>query len=78
MFISDKPITADSISAHLRSGGVVQLTTYTRSTVYEKKHADWFTQEGDKVYVRAGRGKHLIINGTGVYVGIKFGRYANA
>jgi hypothetical protein len=63
------------IQSHLRSGGVVQLTTYIRSTLYSAKHADWFRINADCVEVRNGRNWSTVTlrNGQPV-LGIKFGR----
>jgi hypothetical protein len=50
--------TADALNAHLRGGGVVQVTTYGRSTIYSERHAGWFYERDGNLMVRAGgRGK---------------------
>lgn len=36
------------IVAHLNAGGMVQITSYTQSIVYEKKHAAMFGNANDK------------------------------
>jgi hypothetical protein len=46
-----------AIVAHLRNDGRVQVTTYTRSTVYSLKHATWFTCGKTGVYVQAGKSR---------------------
>lgn len=67
-------ITAETLNAHLRAGGVVQITTYTKSTLYTSKHAGWFIDGKDgAVYVRHGRGKVCIVEGGRALVGIRFG-----
>lgn len=44
------------IQAHLRQGGVVQITTYTRSTLYDSRHVDCFKLGTDgSPLVRSGR-----------------------
>ncbi len=35
------------IVKHLNDGGMVQLTTYLKSTVYDKRHADMFKSGSD-------------------------------
>jgi len=48
--------TADELNAALREGRHVQVTTYTRSTLYGPKHVGWFTQGRDgSLWVRQGR-----------------------
>lgn len=57
MNATENKLDAAKINEHLKSGGVVQVTTYARSTIYTSKHAGWFTQGSDGIYVRQGRGK---------------------
>ena len=64
---------ADKINDHLMNGGVVQVTTYTKSTVYYQKHAGWFFMVGDSLHVRRGRGKDCLSIGERLLVGIRFG-----
>lgn len=46
-----------AIKKHLAAGGRVQVTTYTRSTVYTAKHAAMFSSDKTGVYVQAGKAK---------------------
>ncbi len=69
-------MTAKELNLHLASGGVVQVTTYLKSTLYQKKHAGMFVQKGADIYVQ--RGKHLdclTVAGHPI-VGIRTGRIA--
>jgi hypothetical protein len=43
------------ITANLAAGNDIQLTTYTRSTVYKTKHAAMFKLSGRSVYVQRGK-----------------------
>lgn len=44
------------IQTHLDSDGAVQVTTYLRSTIYHRKHRDWFSVDGTgHLMVRSGR-----------------------
>ena len=67
--------TAEKINSHLRDGGVAQVTTYLRSTLYTSKHAGWFTDVDGSLYVRHGRGRNQLSIGDRPLVGIKLGRY---
>lgn len=74
---------ADTIANHLRDGGAVQITTYARSTVYDKaSHADLFTHRNGCSYIR--RGKHrdcftqTIAGVERALVGVRFGRIGGA
>ena len=60
---------------HLTAGGIVQVTTYARSTVYERKHASYFVAKPDGVYVRSGKQLNQIVGLVGPLVGIRMGRY---
>lgn len=67
---------ASKIKEHLDSDGVVQVTTYLRSTLYTKKHADWFSEDAKgNLHVRHGRGTVQLTNGDSALVKIQFGRY---
>jgi hypothetical protein len=46
--------TAAKIDAHLASGGKVLVGTYTRVTVYSRKHADMFRATSSGLCVRRG------------------------
>ena len=70
---------ANEIKTHLESGGVVQITTYMKSTIYTVDHAEWFSEDSNgSTFVRHGRGKVQLTIGTKALVGIKFGRYVAA
>lgn len=60
------------IKNHLNNGGVVVISTYTKSTQYEKKHADMFKVGGD--------GSPLVQRGKNFddirYCAIRFYNYA--
>lgn len=62
-----KAPTADVIAKHLRAGGRVQITTYTKSTIYDKRHADWFSngKTSGELYVRRGKHKDQLTTGGG-------------
>ena len=66
----------EQIKTHLEAGGVVQVTTYLKSTLYTAKHAAWFSEDASgSTFVRHGRGKVQLTIGNKALVGIKFGRY---
>ena len=67
-------MNAATLNAHLESGGVVQVTTYLRSTLYNRKHAGWFTERGGNLHVRHGRGTVQLSIGERMLVGIRCGR----
>lgn len=58
------------IKAHLAQGGVVQITTYTRSTLYDSRHVDFFKIGAD--------GSPLVRSGKTFvdfrYTSVRFGR----
>ena len=61
---------ADKINNRLREGGIVQVTSYTRSTIYRQKHTGWFWMDKkNMLMVRQGRGSICI-----EYAGIRLGR----
>lgn len=66
---------ADKANAHLEAGGVIQITTYTRSTLYSQKHAGWFFMRGSNLHVKAGRGSNCLSLGDRTLVSIRYGRY---
>ena len=66
--------TAETLNEHLAAGGRVQVTTYGRSTIYQKRHAGMFSQGKDgNLYVASGRSKDCLTmaGGTKVLVGIR-------
>lgn len=47
---------ADKINNRLREGGIVQVTTCTRSTLYRQKHTGWFFMDKkNNLMVKSGR-----------------------
>lgn len=70
--------SADKINEHLKGGGVVQVTTYTRSTLYGIKHAGWFEVRNGSLFVRSGRRFDQLSIGERMLVGIRFGRIQEA
>ena len=68
--------TAAELNAHLADGGAVQVTTYTRSTVYEAKHEGWFSESthGD-LRVKHGRRTVALSVGQVMSVGLRLGRF---
>lgn len=39
-------VTLEDCKNHLLSGGYIQVTTYTKSWLYNKKHVDLFVNDG--------------------------------
>lgn len=68
---------ADRINRHLECGGVVQVTTHTKSWLYTQKHAGWFSMIDGSLHVQHGRGKNQLSNGDKLLVSIRFGQYEN-
>jgi hypothetical protein len=66
--------TAASLNAHLQSGGVVQVTTYLKSTLYQQKHAGMFVQKGERLFVKRGKSLDCLAVGECCLVGIRLGR----
>lgn len=58
------------IQEHLRSGGIVQVLSYTRATHLDKRHVDYLKATDSGLYMRSGR-KWVCIN----FNPIRFGRY---
>lgn len=68
-------MSAEQLNAHLASGGVVQVTTYLRSTIYDNRHAGWFSENSKgELFVRRGRSKDCL-GRNGSLVGIRLGQY---
>lgn len=68
-------MTAQEINQHLSAGGVCQVTTYQRSTVYTEDHAGWFVDKRDGLYVRRGKSLDYLGPNDRPYVGIRLGGY---
>ena len=67
----------DAITDRLsQPNGAVQVTTYTRSTVYKHAHRDWFSFENGDIYVRQGRGRvKLSMAGKSLLVSVRLAYY---
>ncbi len=65
---------ADEIRNHLSADGIVQITTCTQSTIYKRRHADYFTMRDGSLYVRHGRHQNKLSIGERLLVAIRFGR----
>ena len=69
--------TANELNQHLESGGVVQVTTYLRSTIYGQKHAGYFHElEDGALAVQHGRTFNRLSMGERLLVAIRKGREA--
>lgn len=68
-------MTAHEINQHLKSGGVCQVTTHLRSTVYTADHAGWFVDKRDGLYVRRGKRLDYLGPNDRPNVGIRLGRH---
>lgn len=75
--ITDTRPTAGTLNEHLASGGVVQVTTYTRSVLYTSRHVGWFADDTQgNLRVKFGRrGSNQLSIGERLLVGIRLGRY---
>lgn len=67
-------VSAGTINRHLAGGGMVQVTTSTRSTIYNSRHVGWFSMRSGSLYVRYGRHHNCLSIGDRLLVGIRFGR----
>lgn len=70
-------LTAKEINDHLASGGVVQISTYTKSTIYGPEWAGLFFEDAEgNVYLRRGKATICLTfaGGTSLLVSIRFGR----
>jgi hypothetical protein len=68
-------LTAYDVNLHLAKGGQVLVSTYTRATLYKRRHAGWFQERDGALHVRHGKGWNRLSN-TGaraaLLVGIRF------
>jgi hypothetical protein len=74
-------MTADTLNQHLTHGGVVQVTTYSRSVLYRAQHAGCFKTGADgNLYVKRGKSWDClsIESGQRLLVGIRLGRESHA
>lgn len=69
--------TAGQLNEHLKSGGVVQVTTHMHSTLYGEKHAGHFSEKNGNLHVKAGKGTNQLSQGGRMLVGIRTGRFVN-
>jgi hypothetical protein len=68
--------TAEELNARLSGGGVVQVTTYTRSTVYQPRNAGAFVETEDgSLAVKRGRSLDRLSIGARLLVSIRVGRF---
>lgn len=73
--IAERP-TADELNAHLAAGGVVQVTTYARSVLYQERNAGQFVELADgALAVRRGRSVDRLSMGGRLLVDVRMGRY---
>jgi hypothetical protein len=71
----DPVAMAAEINAHLEDGGAVQMVTYGRSVIYQKRNAGDFVARGKDLYVRRGRSYDCLSCAGRLGVAIRFGRY---
>lgn len=64
--------TADELNAHLSADGFVQVTTYTRSTLYKPGTVSFFEKDGN-LYLRNARRSECLSIGERLLVGIRKG-----
>ena len=67
--------TAETLNNHLKNGGLVQVTTYTKSWLYKQKHAGYFHDIGGNLYMQSGNRKDKIAQGDEMLVSLRMGRY---
>lgn len=69
------PFTAERLNGHLSKGGMVQITTYAKSTMYDSRHAGWFSEGKDGfLYLRHGRGRVCLGKPSRPMIGIRMSR----
>lgn len=70
-------LTADQLNETLAApGGIVQVTTYTRSTVYDGRHHGCFFEKNGSLFIRRGKRTEQLSFGDRLLVGIRRGRKA--
>jgi hypothetical protein len=67
---------AYQLNAHLAAGGWVAVGTYTRTTIYKRRHAGWFSERNGSLYVQSGRRHLCLSHGQALLVAIRTGRVA--
>jgi hypothetical protein len=68
--------TAEKLNAHLAAGGIVQVTTYLKSTIYDSRHSGWFTENGKgELFVRRGKSRDCLGAVDRPIVSIRLGRF---
>lgn len=69
---------ANEINNHLSDGGLVQVTTYLRSTLYKSQHAGMFFVKNGNLNVKHGKGVNCLSVKDTLLVGIRFGKSVKA
>ena len=67
--------TAQELNDHLSNGGLVQVTTYLKSTIYKQKHSGMFREKSGNLEVQHGKTFNCLSMGTRMLVKIKLGRF---
>ena len=65
--MENKKALLENLKNHLNGGGRVLISTYTKATIYDKRHIDYFSATDNDILVR--HGKHLV---SAKYASIKF------
>ena len=68
-------MNANTLNAHLSAGGIVQVTTYAKSWLYEQKHAGYFSESNGQLFVQHGKRKDCLGRTDAPMVSIRLGRY---
>lgn len=64
----------NEIKEHLEKDGRIQITTYLKSTIYSKKHADMFFSKNDNLHVKRGKQSDQLSIKDQILVSIRFGK----
>ena len=68
--------TASDLNAHLADGGAVQVTTYTKSWLFERRHGEAFRELADgDLAARFGRRWDRLSMGERLTAGIRLGHH---
>lgn len=67
-------MNANELNDHLSNGGMVQVSTYTNSTIYKQKHAGMFFMKGDDLCVKHGRSSNKLSIGNVLLVAIRLSK----
>lgn len=60
------------IQQHLESGGAVQITTYIKSWLFQKKHKEYFFVKNNNLYMKSGKNSFQLSNGEHLLVGLRY------